>query len=126
MVKDRRLNLSKFIYAGDFPDYDGELKTLPGGGVFSVGDVPLQILRTPGHTPGCVCIVAGDVIFTGDFLFAGSIGRTDFPGGDLDQMRKSLRRFSVTFPGRDFIIYPGHEKATTLERELRENPYLRF
>ena len=83
---------------------------------------------TPGHTSGSVCYLvsgenAGDrVLFTGDTLFAGSVGRTDFPTGDGAALRESLRKLSA-LPG-DMRVLPGHEDETTLETELRENPWM--
>jgi len=84
----------------------------------------LRVLHTPGHSPGSVCLYAeaDGVLFGGDLLFAGSIGRTDFPGGDPRVMRESLRRI-VALDG-DPTVYPGHGEITTLERERQTNPYL--
>ena len=81
------------------------------------------MLETPGHTPGSVTLRAGDVLFTGDTLFAGSMGRTDFPGGDEGQIMRSLKRLGE-LPG-DYRVLPGHEEQTTLERERRSNYCLR-
>ncbi len=91
---------------------DGDL--LPGG---------LRVMHTPGHSPGSVVLVGDGLIFVGDLLFAGSIGRTDFPGGSMGEMNKSLARL-VAIPG-DYTVYPGHGPATSLSRERRANPYLR-
>ena len=83
----------------------------------------LSILSTPGHTPGSVCIFCEDIIFSGDTLFAGSCGRTDLPGGDGMDLRRSLNRLSSL--ERQFRIFPGHGSATNLHHEKLENPYLR-
>ena len=80
------------------------------------------MLETPGHTPGSVCLLCGDGIFSGDTLFAGSCGRTDL-GGSWSQMLSSLRRLA-DLPG-DYTVLPGHGPATTLETERRTNPYMR-
>lgn len=98
---------------------DNEKKTLLGYAV--------QALLTPGHTAGSVCylITAPDgeeALFTGDTLFAGSIGRTDFPTASPAQMRQSLRRLYAL--EKDYCIYPGHEDGTTLQTERNQNPFL--
>ena len=82
----------------------------------------LSVLHTPGHSPGSVVLAGEGVLFVGDLLFAGSIGRTDLPGGSVDEMVASLRRI-VRLPG-DYIIYPGHGETTTLDLERRRNPFL--
>ncbi len=97
-------------------DYYGE------GDVLQLAGLRLQVLHTPGHTPGSVCLQCENVIFTGDTLFAGSCGRTDFPGGSYTQMRESLNRLA-TLPG-DFHVLSGHGQPTTLEAERRNNPYI--
>lgn len=83
----------------------------------------IEVLHTPGHTPGSVVFQIEDALFTGDTLFQGSIGRTDFPGGDDAQMAASLARLAKM--EGDWRVLPGHEGVTTLAREKRENPYLR-
>lgn len=87
------------------------------------GNLAFIVLSTPGHTPGSVCLICEDCLFSGDTLFAGSCGRTDLPGGDVETMRRSLHR--LTLLERPFFIYPGHGCPTTLQQERRENPYLR-
>lgn len=110
------------------PEYltDGPLYYTDGygeGDTVTVGGLQFTVLHTPGHTPGSVCLRCGDALFTGDTLFAGSCGRTDFSGGSGSEMCRSLRRLAQ-LPG-DLAVYPGHGEATTLAREKRENPYLR-
>jgi glyoxylase-like metal-dependent hydrolase (beta-lactamase superfamily II) len=83
----------------------------------------VRILHAPGHSPGSVVLVADGVLLTGDLLFAGSVGRTDFPGGSEDEMEASLRKILAINGER--VVYPGHGEATTLERERRRNPFLR-
>jgi len=82
----------------------------------------LRVIHTPGHSPGSIVLVGDGVLFVGDLLFAGSIGRTDFPGGSQEDMLRSLLRL-IRLPG-DYLIYPGHGPVTRLERERRENPFL--
>ncbi len=93
------------------------------GQTVTAGGVTFTVLETPGHTHGSVCLAAEDVLFTGDTLFAGSVGRTDFPGSDTAAMLRSLA-FLKALP-RDYRIYPGHGSSTTLEHEKRCNPYMR-
>jgi|LZCG01.1.fsa_nt_gb glyoxylase-like metal-dependent hydrolase (beta-lactamase superfamily II) len=82
----------------------------------------LRVIHAPGHSPGSVVLVARDVLFVGDLLFAGSIGRTDLPGGSLTEMEESLKKI-LALPG-DYRVYPGHGEATTLEKERRTNPFI--
>lgn len=110
------------------PEYltDGPLYYTDGygeGDTVTVGKLNFTVLHTPGHTPGSVCLRCGDALFSGDTLFAGSCGRTDFSGGSGSEMCRSLRRLAQ-LPG-DLAVYPGHGEATALARERRENPYLR-
>lgn len=93
------------------------------GDRITVADLEVEVLETPGHTPGSVTLHAGDVLFTGDTLFAGSMGRTDLPGGDEGQLMASLRRLGE-LPG-DYQVLPGHEERSTLERERQGNYCLR-
>jgi glyoxylase-like metal-dependent hydrolase (beta-lactamase superfamily II) len=83
----------------------------------------VRVLHTPGHSPGSVILVMEEALVTGDLLFAGSVGRTDFPGGSEEDMERSLRKI-LALSG-EFDVYPGHGEATTLERERRRNPFLR-
>lgn len=93
------------------------------GDELSIAGLTFQVLHTPGHTPGSVCLRFGDNLFSGDTLFAGSCGRTDFPGGDPALMAQSLRRLAQL--NGNLRIWPGHGESTTLDEELRYNPYLR-
>lgn len=97
---------------------------LSDGDVLKVGDASVEVMHTPGHTKGSVCYIVGDVIFTGDTLFRGSVGRTDFYGGDEDTLIDSLRRIA-SLEG-EYSLYPGHEDATTLNIERKFNRYLRY
>jgi glyoxylase-like metal-dependent hydrolase (beta-lactamase superfamily II) len=94
------------------------------------GDLDVQVHHTPGHCPGGVCLQIGPAgqpgrdLFVGDTLFAGSIGRTDLPGGDFETLMHSIRH--VLFPlGDDAAVYPGHGPATTIGKERLTNPFLR-
>ncbi len=97
--------------------------TMADGDEFTVGEMTVQVIHTPGHSPGCVCLRIGDAIFTGDTLFASSIGRTDLPGGSMAQLQQSLRRLRDEVPA-EAAVYPGHRGPSTMATELRENPYM--
>lgn len=103
-----------------------KLKDLTDGQTLTFGSATVTVLATPGHSPGSVCFQVKDgetdVLFSGDTLFAGSIGRTDFPGGDNAAMGKSLRRLAALPPA--LPVYPGHGPATNIGRECRVNPFL--
>lgn len=87
-----------------------------------VGGLDVEVLETPGHTPGGVTLRVGDALFTGDTLFRGSMGRTDLGGGSYEVLMGSLRRLGE-LPG-DYRVFPGHEGTTTLEAERGSNYYL--
>ena len=93
------------------------------GDTLDLAGMTIQVLHTPGHTPGSVCLKTGDILFSGDTLFAGSCGRTDLPGGDWAAIQKSLGRLAG-LPG-DCHVLPGHGESTTLARERKYNPYMR-
>ena len=105
-----------------FPPLGMEPTPYKDGDVVRVGDIDVQVLHTPGHTPGGVCLMAGDVLFTGDTLFQGSMGRTDLPGGSYEQIMASLARLA-RLP-RDFQVLPGHMGMSTLEAERKSNYYM--
>src|SRR6185295_11713283 len=97
--------------------------------VFAFGTYEARPHHTPGHCPGGVCLqvgkhgTAGRDLFVGDTLFAGSIGRTDLPGGDYGTLLGSIRSVLFSF-GDDAVVYPGHGPTTTIGRERRTNPFL--
>ena len=93
------------------------------GDFVEASGLSFKVLHTPGHTPGSVCLMCENVIFSGDTLFWGSCGRTDLPGGDWATILASLRRLA-NLTG-DYDVYPGHGNATTLAFERKMNPYLR-
>lgn len=110
--------------------YDpGEPPTITGyltpGEVVAVGDIRLEVRATPGHSPGGLTFVehASRSAFTGDALFAGSIGRTDFPGSDLKTLLTGIRTEILSLPD-DYAVFSGHGPASTVGRERRTNPFL--
>jgi hydroxyacylglutathione hydrolase len=88
-----------------------------------VGSLLVGVISTPGHTPGDVTYEIGGRLFCGDLLFRGSVGRTDFPGGDFAQLLQSVLKLVERYPAST-PVYPGHMESTTLARELASNPFL--
>jgi len=98
---------------------------LEQGDQLKVGNLVLKILHTPGHTQGGICTIIDDkVLISGDTLFAGSIGRTDLPGGDCDELIRSIKS-KLTVLNEEMPVYPGHGPATTIGNEKADNPFLR-
>ena len=93
------------------------------GDTITPAGISFQVLSTPGHTPGSVCLIAENYLFSGDTLFAGSCGRTDLPGGSLSAIRASLRRLAQL--PLDYSVHPGHGESTTLAWATLYNPYMR-
>lgn len=89
----------------------------------ALAGLEFRVLHTPGHTPGSVCLVAEDAMFSGDTLFAGSCGRVDFPGSSVADMRRSLARLAAL--SQNYTVYPGHGGSSTLREEQQYNPYLK-
>jgi glyoxylase-like metal-dependent hydrolase (beta-lactamase superfamily II) len=93
------------------------------GDIINAGEVSLQVLHTPGHSPGGISLLDQGMVFTGDSLFAGSIGRTDLPGGDLMTLIRSIKTNLMSLPD-DTKVFCGHGPATTIGEERKENPFL--
>ena len=115
-----------WIHALDAPGLnirpDGHLSH---GQEIRLGTYTISVIHTPGHSPGGVSFHAPGVVFTGDTLFAGSVGRTDFQGGDHQQLLEGVR--TRIFPlGDDVRVYPGHGPGTTIGRERLHNPFFRL
>ena len=116
--------------AGTAVAFDSYTFTPPEGTIFykegdevKVGNLTFRVMETPGHTPGGVTLICGDALFTGDTLFAGSCGRTDFTGGSYGQILQSLKRL-VSLEG-NLRVCPGHESTTSLDAERAGNPFVR-
>lgn len=120
ILLDRKKNLSYSMRCGavefEADKYVGEKDSV------KIGDLKLTFLHTPGHTKGCICVKVGNHMFTGDTLFAGSMGRTDLYSGNNKQMEKSLKRLSNQED--NIIIYPGHGPNSTMGIEKTTNPYM--
>ncbi len=95
---------------------------LSDGDTLTLGGTEIKVMHTPGHTPGSVCYICGDNIFAGDTLFVGSIGRTDFWGGNMTKMRESLVKLKALC--NNYNIYSGHGPMTTLDREKKYNDFM--
>jgi hydroxyacylglutathione hydrolase len=101
-----------------------EVNDLADGERLALGDESLEVIHTPGHSPGGVCFRHGDDLWVGDTLFAGSIGRTDLPGGSMAELARSIR--TRLYPLGDPVrVHPGHGPDTTLGHERRTNPFVR-
>ena len=96
--------------------------TYAEGDQLTLAEIPVTVLETPGHTPGSVCLLTENTLFSGDTLFAGSCGRTDLPGGSWEQMQSSLKRLAGI--EANLWVLPGHGESTMLESEKKYNPYL--
>ncbi len=94
------------------------------GDEVKAGGIVLKVLHTPGHSPGGICLLLDKMVFVGDTLFQGSIGRTDFPGGDYATLMRSIRDKLLPLPD-DTVVYPGHGAATTIGEEKQLNPFVR-
>lgn len=98
------------------------------GQILQIGELSFQVIHTPGHTPGSVCLYGHGVLFTGDTLFVGAVGRTDLPGGSMEVLNRSLRERLAVLP-HDTIVLPGHDygdtPTSTLGHEKLYNPYLK-
>jgi hydroxyacylglutathione hydrolase len=102
------------------PEVDTEVGE---GDLVSAGDVELEILHTPGHSPGSISLVSNEVVFSGDTLFAGSIGRTDLPGGDTEALVSAVKSKLFDLDD-DLPVYPGHGPVTSLGEEKSSNPFV--
>jgi hydroxyacylglutathione hydrolase len=108
------------IAAENSPPPDRELEE---GDKVTFGKINLRVIHTPGHTPGGISLCTDREVFVGDTLFAGSIGRTDFPGGSFEMIKKSIRQKLFALDD-DFTVYPGHGPTTTIAEERRSNPFV--
>ena len=122
MISNAKMNLSNIMPIGAVelnPD-----KILKDGDIITSGDLEAEIIHTPGHTLGGICIKIGNNLITGDTLFQGSIGRTDLEGGDYDSIIKSIKENLLVLPD-DTIVWPGHGVQSTIGIEKRNNPFLK-
>ncbi|MGI6737719.1 MAG: MBL fold metallo-hydrolase [Anaerovoracaceae bacterium] len=121
LLADPQLNQSPYMLGRNvvlFPD-----RTVADGDTMEIGGMKLEFRMTPGHTPGGMCIVIGPVCFSGDTLFRASIGRTDFPGGSYEDLKKSVHEKLFTLPDKT-RVFPGHMNETTIGWEKENNPFV--
>lgn len=121
LLLDKKKNLSAQLPSNTV-ELDADIY-VKDNDILKIGDMKLKFIHTPGHTPGSMCIKVDNHMLTGDTLFAGSIGRTDFYGGDYKKMEKSLKRLEKH--DENITIYPGHGPNSTLKIEKMTNPFMR-
>ena len=127
---ERWPDIPVYCHVGDVSDVPGEFTWLKGttwkpltdDQILELAGLSIKVLHTPGHSPGSCCFLLGEHLLTGDVLFRFSMGRTDLPGGDADQMTAALKR-RASLAG-DYQVYPGHDSPTTMDHERGHNPYL--
>lgn len=126
--KDQEMLETNSTYFGpmlglDIKDVKGDF-SLKDGQELSLGNLKFKIIETPGHTKGGVCILIENILFSGDTLFLGSMGRTDFPGGNEEEIFSSLKKL-MELPD-EIVVLPGHGPKTTIGYERKYNPYVRM
>jgi len=114
------IELSLLLGARNSPPPD---RLLAEGDEIAVGRTSLRVIHIPGHTPGSIGFVHGGVLFSGDTLFCGGVGRTDLPGGSWKDLERSIRERILTLP-EETVVLPGHGPWTTVEQERASNPVL--
>ena len=124
LLKDPQLNLSSFLSLPFSFKKEYLIREVRDGEFISFDSQKIEVIHTPGHTPGSICLRLGNYLFSGDTLFCNSVGRTDFPGADSSLLLSSIKEklFSID---EDLIVLPGHGSSTSLEKEKRENVFLR-
>ena len=124
MLTEPKNNLSAIIRPGGFTTEPAD-SLVEEKSVIDEAGIKLEVFHTPGHTPGGICLYskAEGIVFTNDTLFAESVGRTDFPGGSMDELIKSIKDKLLSLPD-ETKIYPGHGPVTTIAQEKAHNPFL--
>lgn len=122
MLHDQFKNGYYYFFDGDFTAKEAD-RTVSDGEIITVGEIELKVIHTPGHSRGSICLECEDILLTGDTLFANNIGRSDLYGGDGATIMQSLKMIAGMRP--ELEVYAGHGPATTLEREIRCNYYIR-
>ncbi|MGI5871093.1 MAG: MBL fold metallo-hydrolase, partial [Bacillota bacterium] len=121
MLTNPSLNLSVWIGAPiQLPPAD---RLLADGDTIWLDNILLTVRHTPGHTRGGICLVGPNLVFTGDTLFCGSVGRTDFPGGNMNELINGIRRHLLVLDD-NYRVFPGHGPQSTIGRERLSNPFL--
>ncbi|MGM0441882.1 MAG: MBL fold metallo-hydrolase [Elusimicrobiota bacterium] len=123
-LNDKKFNLNKFLQISeDSPPRPDEL--VEEDDIIEISGVQLEVLETPGHTPGSISLYSKDerVLFCGDALFAGSVGRCDLPGGDMEVLKENIKQKILSLED-DVKVYPGHGPSTTVGKERKDNPFI--
>ncbi|RKD28016.1 Glyoxylase, beta-lactamase superfamily II [Caminicella sporogenes DSM 14501] len=121
LIKDANKNLSRMMSC---PDVEFEAdRLLDDGDIINLGELEIKVIHTPGHTPGGISLKVDSIIFTGDTLFAGSIGRTDFEGGSYSQIINSIKDKLLIYDDTIQVL-PGHGPSSTIGIEKKKNPFL--
>lgn len=121
-LSDSTLNLCS-VFALPSPKSEADILLKDGDKLF-LADKAIEVIETPGHTLGCISLLSGDFLISGDTLFFESVGRTDFPGGSFSMLNSSIKEKLFTLP-QSTKVYPGHGESTTIEHEISNNPFVR-
>lgn len=121
LVNDKEFNLTAYFIA-NVPHITVD-KKLKDGDILYLGENEVKVINTPGHTVGGICLLAGDILISGDTLFENSVGKIDHPTGDMELEIKSIKEKLLILPD-DVKVFPGHGRATTVGRERKENLFL--
>jgi glyoxylase-like metal-dependent hydrolase (beta-lactamase superfamily II) len=124
MLIDPNKNLS-LLTGSEIVSYPADV-TVNDGDIIEEAQIELEVISTPGHSPGGICLYCREegVLFSGDTLFEGSVGRSDFPGGDMEAMVRNIKE-KLFVLADDTVVYPGHGHKTTIGQEKKHNPFLR-
>jgi Zn-dependent hydrolases, including glyoxylases len=114
------INNGEFMYGDIAENVD---KYINEGDTFNIGSIKIECISTPGHTPGGICFLVNDMVFTGDTLFDGSIGRTDLAGGNFETIIKSIKEKLMKLP-EGITVFPGHGPESSIGKEKMHNPFL--
>ena len=123
-AKSLKNQLVAIAFGLSYPTPPRPDRLLKGGDSLDVGGLHFEVLHTPGHTPGGICLLGEGVVFSGDTLFNYGVGRTDLPGGNYSQLMNSIQTKLMTLPDNT-VVYPGHGSDTTIGAERTGNPFLR-
>jgi len=123
-AKSLKNQLVAIAFGLSYPTPPRPDRLLKGGDSLDVGGLHFEVLHTPGHTPGGICLLGEGVVFSGDTLFNYGVGRTDLPGGSSSQLMNSIQTKLMVLPDNT-VVYPGHGSDTTIGAERTGNPFLR-
>lgn len=121
--KDKELMRQRISVFGQLWETTSEDREIKDGDILKIAGLQIKCISTPGHTPGGMCFLVDNVVFTGDTLFYGSIGRTDFPGGSHKELINNIKTKLMVLKD-DIIVLPGHERESSIKFERENNPFL--